>query len=205
MTDLLATRASGVTLDTGLLQWIGAGVWAFAVRAIWRGINAKSRVQKELSDDRTGALSVLHSGHLLAVLQEIVLFVGTKIDWTMASDELGQPTDRVPGLLSRVDLVNQRQRLLQVGADGTDLDRLQDQIVTHCRRQCIAAVVFLLSWGYLLFWSAEKGVALPTALTATVFGMACVAVGFWIAEAVGERAANDTFAALHRKYEGTAS
>lgn len=198
---LAATRhAREVTLSPGVLQWIGTGVWAAAGWLTIRGILARSRVQLGLTDQRAQALTLLQTNHLQIVLAEVVTFVVHEMN-QMIGRSHKERADRIPVFLARADLGAQRKRLVEIGDDAMAFDRLQDDMVTCAHRCGWAAGLFLIPWGYLLFWGSEKGIQLPVWLTAAAWGLAAAAIGYGVAQAWQERTAATAFASLQRRYE----
>jgi hypothetical protein len=185
------------SLEPGVLQWLGTGLWGLAVLFVVRGLMAGSRVQKDLTDHRAQALTRLQTDHLYVVLREIVIFLRRSLDGRIRE----QDEDRIVPLLARADLGPQRRRLAEIAADAMDFERLQDLQIQASRRLGWAAAVFLLPWTYLLFWGSEKGVDLPVALTTAALGIAASAIGYGVAQAWQERTASVRFATLHRSYE----
>lgn len=185
------------SLDPGLLQWLGTGPWAIAALLTLRGVMARARVQKDLTDMRAQSLALLQTDHLQVVLREIVLFLMGALDGRIRP----QDADRVLPLLARADLSPQRRRLMEIGADAADFDRLQDAMIRASHRLGAVASVFLVPWTYLLFWGSERGLDLPVALTVAAWGQAAACVGYGVAQAWQERAASVCFARLQRAYE----
>lgn len=197
---LAAAGAQRLVLDPGVLQWIGTGIWGVAVLLVLRGLTARSRVQKELTDQRAESLTLLQSDHLQVVMAEVVRFVVAEMN-QMVGRSRQERADRVPVFLLHADLGAQRRRLLEIGEDAKRFDRLQSEIVDAAHRTGWAATLFLLPWGYLIFWGSQKGLDLPVWLTATAWGLAAAAVGHGMATAWAERSASSEFAALQRRYE----
>jgi hypothetical protein len=185
------------SLDPGLVQWLGTGPWALAVLLVLRGLMARSRVHRDLTDLRATALARLQTDHMYVVLREIVIFLRTALDGRIRE----QDEERIVPLLARADLGTQRRRLAEIAADALDFERLQDLQVEASHRLGWAASAFLLPWTYLLFWGSEKGVDLPVSLTSGCWGVAAAAIGYGAAQAWQERTASVRFAALHRAYE----
>lgn len=198
---LAATEhTQAVSLDPGVLQWIGTGLWGLAVIQVVRSIMARSRVQEALTDKRARSLTLLQTDHLQVTLGEIVAFVVGEMN-QMIGRSHQERFERIPVYLARADLGPQRRRLIAIGDDATGFDRLQDDAIRASHRTGWAAGVFLIPWGYLIFWGSETGIDLPVWTTATALGIASGAIGYGAAQAWHERTARTAFAALQRRYE----
>ena len=146
---------------------------------------ARSRVQKDLTDQRVRSLAVLQIDHLHVVLKEIVIFLRARLDGRIRQ----QDEDRILPLLARADLTPQRRRLVEIGADAQAFDGLQDAMIEASHRLGAASAIFLAPWSYLLFWGSEKGLDLPIPLTAVALGLAAACAGFGLSQGWQERTA----------------
>ena len=189
-----------IVIDMSIVTWISTGIWALAAGIVRRGFMAKSRVHENLTEMRTEALTLLKADHLVPVLRDIVAFVAS-VEGPISRDEFGPSTeDRIPAALSRADLGAQRQRVTEIGGDASDLDRIQDEIVTLRHREGWVAGAFLVPWSGLVFWSSEKGIRLPHNLIGADFVTVATCFGFWLAEVFAERRASNRFMEIHRTY-----
>jgi hypothetical protein len=193
-----------LTVDYGLAAGAGVPIVIGLGAIVVRAIGAEDSLHTRYSERQKQTRSTLSADCVLPTLGWILISVHSLIDWQQidASTEGGpdDSIDMVSDALQRRQFNDRLGDLSGFGADDKNLSGIIDDIKRMRHGQGYLMVPLFLGAGYLIFWAAETGIALPVPLTIVALVVTVAALTSFVTISVEDLLLANRLTRLFKKY-----